>query len=509
MTEETKTKTDGIELGLKNFLEVMRLDSEPEMLKPLTLTEIESNLTDREKIIGEDQLDYFHSLRVAYALTVLLENIEDKMTKSVKDEIMKIIARIDELMNVQIDEIIHNDEFRKMEALWRTMEDLVLNTNMNANIMIDFIDVTKDELFEDFESNSVDIASSSLFKKIYVAEYDQYGGTPYGCMIGAYEFKNTPGDKFWLETMGKIAAASHAPFVSSVSPKFFGCDSIEELSEIKDIQGLLSNHRYNKWDKFRDSEEGAYIGLTLPRFIVRDPYHHETNPCGKLNYTERVDGTGDGDFLWGNGAFLFARNLTRSFEHSGWCQYIRGHKGGGLIEGLPLYEFNSRGEDELKVPVEMVIPDYRELDFANAGFIPLVYCKGTANACFFSCQSIKKPKKFKDPKDCENSQLVTNLSYSFSITRIAHYIKCIIREDIGRGADASTIQEKILAWLNKYVTTVVDPDDLTLRHYPFRAVFVEVLPREGSIGWYDCKVAINPHIQFEGMDAELRLDVRI
>jgi type VI secretion system protein ImpC len=243
--------------------------------------------------------------------------------------------------------------------------------------------------------------------------------------------------------------------------------------------------------------------------MLRLPYNPVTNPAGSLNFEEKVRGDQNEDFLWGSSVFQFAQNMIRSFVQSGWCQYLRGPKGGGLVTGLPVHTFNMRGEDEVKIPVEMAIPDYRELEFANAGFIPLVYRKGTGDACFFSAQSIKKSKKFKDPKDTENAQLVTNMSYTFSVTRIAHYVKCIMRDNIGSSADANYIKTTLTNWIFKYVTTIVNPDDLTLRHYPFKAASVEVNPREGMIGWYDCSIAVLPHIQFEGMDVELRLDARL
>jgi type VI secretion system protein ImpC len=124
-------------------------------------------------------------------------------------------------------------------------------------------------------------------------------------------------------------------------------------------------------------------------------------------------------------------------------------------------------------------------------------------------QSLKKPKKFKDPKDTENSQLVTNLSYTFSITRIAHYVKSMMRDCIGSNADANYIQTTLQEWITQYVTEVVNPDDLTLRYYPFKAASVEVQARAGMIGWYDCKMNILPHIQFEGLDVELKMDTRL
>ncbi|TWI66664.1 type VI secretion system protein ImpC [Desulfobotulus alkaliphilus] len=496
--QEVKTEEQTEALDLKRFLSSMRLSTEVSEPVPMVqdgLATVQENVSDEDRFIS--------------GLAALLMNVDPATGRFDKAIILDLIAKIDKMVNSQLNEIIHHETFKKVESSWRSLNDLILNTNFKANVMIDILDVSKDELFEDFESNAVDITGSALFKKVYVAEYDQYGGKPFGSIVGLYEFSHTPQDEFWLKTMGKVAAASHAPFIGSVSPRFFGCESIEELAGIKDLEGLMSHPKYGSWNKLRDSEEAAYIGLTLPRYIARLPYDPVTNPTGDLIFREEVKGNDNKDYVWGSSAALFAQNMVRSFAQSGWCQHIRGPKGGGLVSGLPVHTFNVRGEDEIKVPVEMVIPDYRELEFANAGFMPLVYRKGTADATFFSAQSLKKAKKFKDPKDSENAQLVTNLSYTFSITRIAHYVKCIMRDNIGSTADASYIKQTLEGWIFKYVTTAVNPDDLTLRYYPFKAAAVEVAPREGMIGWYDCGISILPHIQFEGMDVELRLDARL
>ena len=502
MAEKTKqvekTEEKKQDLDLKLFLSSMRLSTDEREAVPM----IQDNL----QIVKEDVSD---EDRFISGMAALLLNVDKSAGRLDKGSIQELIAGIDKTVNEQINDIIHHANFKKVESSWRSLNDLILNTNFKADIMIDILDVDKEELFDDFEANAVDITGSALFKKVYVSEYDQYGGKPFGGIIGLHEFEHTPHDEFWMKIMGKISAASHAPFIGSVSPKFFGCDSIDELAAIKDLEGLMSHPKYGSWDKLRDSEEAAYLGLTLPRYIARLPYDPETNPCRDIPFQEEVQGDNDKDYLWGSASMLFAQNMVRSFAQSGWCQYLRGPKGGGLVSGLPVHTFNLRGEDEMKIPVEMAMPDYRELEFANCGFMPLVYRKGTADACFFSCQSLKKPKKFKDPKDSENSQLVTNLSYTFSITRIAHYIKSIMRDNIGSSANAEYIQKTLNNWIFQYVTTVVDPDDLTLRYYPFKAASVDVVEREGMIGWYDCKMAILPHIQFEGMDAELMLDARL
>jgi type VI secretion system protein ImpC len=477
----------------------------PVNANPMIGTGLVPITTDEVEIGGEE--------RFMSALAALLQNVEPiqddvGQVRFDKGEVMKAIARIDDLIEAQVNEVLHHEKFQKMESSWRGLEDLISQTNFQADITIDILDVDKEELAEDFEKNSSSIFSSALFDKIYIKEYDQFGGKPYGVMLGLYEFSSSRADITWLERMAKVANAAHCPFIASASYKFFDCDNIEQLESLKNLDGVLNHPRYGKWMELRDKEEAAYIGLTLPRYVVRQPWDPDSNPCDVLNFKE--DAQGDSKkYLWGSAAFLMGRNLVKAFEQSGWCQSIRGPKGGGLVKGLPVDTFTLRGQKMIQAPVEIAIPDYREYEFARNGFIPLVYRKGSSEATFFSTQSIKRAQKFKDAKDSENSQLVTNLAYTFSITRLAHYVKSIMRDNIGSTADAGYVQRQIDAWLTGYVTTVVNPDDLTLRRFPFKATNVMVESRPGEIGWYDCKIAVLPHIQFEGLSAELMLESRL
>lgn len=449
------------------------------------------------------------AVRLISSLATVIWNIDANNSRLDKSKIQDLIAQLNTMINDQVNEIIHNEKFKQLESNWRGLFDLISGTNFRANVMIDMLDVSKKELQEDFENNSVDFTEAALFQKVYISEYDQYGGQPFGSVIGLYEFEHTPADLKWLRVMGKIANASHCPFISSASCRFFGCDSIEELASIKDLEGLMNHPKYSAFNALRDSDEAAYLGLCLPSYMLRLPWHPVTNPCGGFNFTEYTWGDDPKKYLWGNAAVLFAKNLVRSFQTSGWCQYLRGPKGGGLVTGLPVHTFNIRGEEEVTIPVEMAIPDYRELEFSNCGFIPLIHRKKTGDACFFGAQSLKRPKKFKDPKDSENAQMVCNLPYTFSITRIAHYVKSIARDNIGSSADANYIKKILTNWIGGFVTKVTNPDDTTLRRYPFKATAIEVKEREGRIGFFDCSISVLPHLQMEGMDVELRLETRL
>jgi len=491
---ETTTQS----LDLKTFLSSVKLGTEVDKPTPM----LQSNL---EKIVE----DVSPEERFVSGLAAVVYNMKPGDDRFDKQSVQELVSAIDKLVEAQVNEILHAPEFQAMESAWVSIADLVRNTNFRANIDITLLDASKDELYEDLELNSSDIAGSELFKKLYVAEYDQFGGLPYGALVGLYDFANTPKDLVWLRAMGKVASASHAPFVGSMSPKFFGCESYAEVNQLRDIGGMLNTPPYSGWNQLRDTEEAAYLGLVMPRYLVRAPWNDFSNPAENIKFEEKVRGDRLEEYTWGSGAMLLARNLVRSFEQSGWCQYLRGVKGGGFVTGLPSFTFNLRGEDELRSPIEISMPDFRELELANAGLIPVIHKKGTADAVFYSVQSIKKAHKFKDAKDSENSTLVTNLSYTFSISRIAHYVKCIMRDNIGSSANAQYIQGQIEGWISRFVTTLVNPDDLTLRYFPFKAYSIDVSEVPGRVGWYHCNLSILPHIQFEGMDVDLRVDARL
>lgn len=443
-----------------------------------------------------------------------------------KKRLIEFIAALEETISFALSQIIHAEEFKKLESVWRALSWMVDNIDLTKNITIDILDAKKEDIADDFgrhTSNIFNGYNGALHKMVYVQEFDQYGGRPFGAMIGLYDFDSRPDDLDWLRSVANLANAAHAPFIASAKPSFFKPGSAITAEEIVNQPVLkIDGPEFNEYNALRADAAAAYVGLTFPKFILRVPFDPVNNPCRGLAYFREdmnhedatsVIGRNSSSYLWGSSAVLMACNLARSFAETRWCQYIRGHNGGGLVDKLPADQYTLPGQTddqkELQIPVEAVIPDFRELEFSKAGTIPLVYRKYTSDATFFSVSSLKDVPDFEDPKDRENAQMVSNLAYTFSVTRIAHYFKQLMRHQVGNTADESSVHKMLDGWLNGYVTTVTNPDDNTLRRYPFRAAKVEVRRVPGQVGWFDCKAAILPHSQFEGLDIELRLEARL
>ena len=455
--------------------------------------------------------------RFMNTLSALLVNckIEDLTCYSaVLDETAKLIVSIDEKIRSSLDLVSHHPDFQALEAVWRGLHDLSTSVT-DDDVTIDFLDVSKEELRTDVVDNEADLFAGELFHKVYIDEYDRYGGKPFAAMIGLYEFDASEPDIAWLRAMGKVANASHCPFIASAGPTFFyPCKTMEDVANVGDLDAVLRHPWFAKWNELRETDYAAYLGLTLPGYLMRVPWGHSgtLERGNRIGYLETVQSgsTGtDSNFLWGNSAILFAKNMVRSYQSSGWAQHIRGPKGGGLVEGLAVHTYLKNGYEEMQPPLQIAMADYRELQFAQNGFIPLIHKKNEAVATFFSAQSVKKSRSFVEELNTQNAHLVTNLAYTLSITRIAHFVKRMMREYIGSSADGEYVQKVLGEWLGGYVTSITNPDDFTLLYYPFKAVTVQVEPKPGPLGWYKAVISVLPHVQFEGMDVELRLEAAL
>jgi type VI secretion system protein ImpC len=421
----------------------------------------------------------------------------DKVSNALIDE---FIAEIDQKLSAQLDAILHNPQVQKLESTWRSLKYLVDKTDFRENIKIEILNASKNELLEDFE-DAPEIPKSGLYKVIYTAEYGQFGGKPYGNIIANYDFGPGPQDIKLLQYVAAVSAMSHAPFVAAAGPQFFGVDSFNELPNMKDLHSIFEGPQYTKWQSFRESEDARYVALTVPRFLLRLPYGKDTQPVKAFNYEENVSATHN-HYLWGNAAFAFATRLTDSFAKYRWCTNIIGPMGGGTVEDLPLHQFEAMGAIQTKIPTEVLVSERREYELAEEGFISLTMRKGSDNACFFSANSVQKPKYFgisEEGKNAElNYKLGTQLPYMFVANRLAHYLKVIQRENIGSWKERSDLERELNAWIRQYVADQDNPPASVRSRRPLRQAQITVESVEGEPGWYRVGMKVRPHFKYMG-----------
>ncbi|MBR9862001.1 MAG: type VI secretion system contractile sheath large subunit [Rhodobacteraceae bacterium] len=419
-----------------------------------------------------------------------------------------IIAELDKTLTAQVNEILHNEEFQKLESSWRGLHYLVNNTETDEMLKIRVLNVSKKDLgktLKKFKGAAWD--QSPIFKKLYEEEYGQFGGEPYGCLVGDYHFDHSPPDVQLLSEMAKIAAASHAPFITGAEPSLMQMDSWSELANPRDLTKIFSTPEYAAWRSLRESEDSQYLALAMPRFLGRHPYGEKTDPVEEFAFEEDTEGADSGHYSWVNAAYGMATNITRSFKHYGWCTRIRGIESGGAVENLPTHTFPSDdGGVDMKCPTEIAISDRRESELAKNGLMPLIHRKNSDMAAFIGAQSLHKPAEYDDPDATANANLGARLPYLFSTCRFAHYLKCIVRDKVGSFKERGDME----AWLQKWISNYVDmtpeiSSEATKAERPLAAAQVVVEEVEGNPGYYSSKFFLRPHYQLEGLSVSLRL----
>ncbi len=433
--------------------------------------------------------------------------LQGEMTVSRDTEAMinARIAQLDHLISIQLAEVMHHPDFQKLEATWRGLQYLIKNSECTPMLKIRVLNVSKKDLARDLQ-RAPEFDQSAIFKKVYEEEYGVFGGEPFAALLGDYEFSKSFEDLELLDNMSHVAAAAHAPFLTAASANLLSLDSFTNLGQPRDLGKVFDTTEYAKWKGFRQSEDSRYVGMCVPHILMRVPYGKDTRTIEAFNYEEGVDGSDHSKYLWGNAAYALATRLTNAFSRYGWCAAIRGVEGGGLVEGLPTHAFRTDdGDVALKCPTEIAITDRREKELADLGFIPLVHCKGTDYAAFFSVQSAQKARVYDQEAANANARLSTQLPYIFAVSRFAHYLKSMMRDKIGSFMSRSECETFLNKWIQKYVTPSDDAGPTLKAQCPLREARVEVVDVPGKPGAYRAVAFLRPHFQLDELSVSLRL----
>ncbi len=425
------------------------------------------------------------------------------------------VARLDAAITGQLNAILHHPAFQKLEASWRGLRYLAEQAAEVENVKIRVLGVSWKELARDIAS-AIEFDQSQLFRKVYEDEFGSPGGEPFGVLLGDYEVHPRPSaehpidDVATLTGISHVAAAAFAPFIGGVHPAMFGLDDFVSLEQPLNLPRTFQQLDYLKWKAFRDTEDSRFVGLTLPRVLLRLPYEDDGSRVDGFGFSEAVAGPDQRGYLWGNAAYAFVAVLVRAFGESGWPSSIRGVQrdvvGGGVVTGLPVHSFSTdrRGVAQ-KCSTDVAIADVREQELGELGFIPLCHCKDTELSVFYTNQSTQAPKRYDELAATMNARFSAMLQYMLCVARFAHYLKILARDKIGTFVEADECERYLQRWLAKYVSADTEASARVKAEYPLRQASVRVRPHPDKPGSYLCVAHLWPHSEFD----ELSLAIRV
>ena len=455
------------------------------------------------------------------ALLLWLEGSSDSPLQwdkeSISSYLQLTIVKIDSLISDQLDQILHHPTFQQLEASWRNLWWLTLQTELSdkeKKVKLRLLDCDWNTLSRDV-NKAIDFDQSSFFQLIYQNEFDRPGGEPFGVLIGDYEITNgnAPGtiynDIDTLKEISKVAAASFSPFITAVSASLFGTNSFTDLGYQFDLYNQFEQVEYTKWRSFRAMEDARFVGLVLPHVLVRAPYKNDGTRHLDFSYTEKIT-TPETDMLWGNAGYQFVSTLVRAYAESGWFGQIRGIEPGkiskGIVTGLTKNYFSTDVyRKEAKPPIDLIVTSKLEKQFSELGFIPASSVTNTEHLVFYSNASAQQAKHYDSEASTVNARLSSMLQYILCVSRFAHYLKLLARDRVGSYSTAQACEQGLQAWVNNYTTASDSASEQIRSKYPLANAKVKVTENKSKPGHYFSVLQLQPHFQLDQMVSSIKL----
>ncbi len=456
---------------------------------------------------------YFHEQLAAFCQ---LAKIDAPMSKAQFIRLIQLsIADIDQTLNAMVNTILHHPKLQQLEASWRGLWFLVLSGESSENVKIKMLNVTWKQLSRDFD-RAIEFDQSQMFRKVYNNEFGMAGGEPFGVILGDYFIKHRlsqdhpVNDIETLREVSQVAAAAFAPFIASAHPNLFGLEDFSRLGSALNYETIFSQQEYGAWNRFRKTEDARFVGVVLPKVLMRLPYEAHVFRQDGFCFEEEVSAPHNQHHLWGNACYAFGVTLIQSFTNQGWFTNISGRptyaQPGGRVSGLPTPWFHTDQARLIpKYTTDILITDLTEKTLSDIGFISLCHQRSTDDAIFYSNCSIHSPLQYDDELATINAKISAMLQYILCVSRFAHYIKIIGREKLGAFHSAAECEDYLYHWLLDYSTGSSSGTEEQLAKYPLAEAKVDVKETPGKPGVYSCVIHLKPHMQFDQIVSSLKL----
>ncbi len=301
----------------------------------------------------------------------------------------EIMATLDRAIGAQMRALLHVPPFQALESAWRALSFLVRRVETDEQLKLYLLDITKAELAADLVG-AEDLRSTGTYKLLVEQTVGTFGAEPWAVVAGNYTFGPTRPDAELLGRLGKIARAAEAPFLAAGSSLLLGCKSLAETPHPRDWKPPADSEGMQACKALRRLPEAAYVGLALPRFLLRLPYGKDTDPTELFDFEEMSQPPVHEDYLWGNPAFTCTLLLAEAFSRYGWALRPGAY---AEIDGLPLHTYKEDGESRLKPCAEVLLTEDAAEQILEQGPMPLVSLKSRDAVRLIRFQSIADPPR--------------------------------------------------------------------------------------------------------------------
>ncbi|MCL6271443.1 type VI secretion system contractile sheath large subunit [Sansalvadorimonas sp. 2012CJ34-2] len=442
-------------------------------------------------------------------LSQALEIIEDgsNLAEDAGDDWLEfvmqgLIAEIDERISRQLEPVIQDNHFKKLEALWRNLRALAGEGYPAGQVRIRILDMTWSQLSDDLNL-SFTLKDSSLYRRIYQQEFSTSGGHPFGLLLVDHAVTTDldpdtgHDDLYTMQLLGQLGHESLCPVLLPVADHFIGTDDPDVWTDPERVGRIFASDDFTGWRQLRSEKVSQFIGLTMPAIRIREPWANYQN---QFLFDEQSAFAADSSTLWGNSAFALARNVLREFCRISWFGFLRSgtdaRSGGALVD---LYS-----EPVISMRITPALDNF----YSENGFVPLANGYLDNKIGIFSNRSVFQPEGAGAGagvgESSSDAAVISMLQTTLLACRIGHYLKAQIRDKIGSYKSASECERELNAWLQTYTSNVEHAEEHILARYPLKKSMVKVEGDSGT-GRFHCQVSMQPQYQFDFLTSSIVL----
>jgi type VI secretion system protein ImpC len=301
------------------------------------------------------------------------------VTQAASPDQQQMLAAVDSALAAAMRRVLHHPDFQTLEALWRSVDLLIRELETDGNLQVILYDISAEEIAADLCASD-NLEEAGLYKLLVEQPALDLRTTPPSVIVGNYNFEQSPPHAELLGRIAQIAAAAQAPFFAAISNEVF------EKKKPEEIHPLV----LESWSALRSLPHSVYLGLTVPRFMLRWPYGAKTEPISPFNFEEFSPQFGLKGFLWGNSAMLAGLLLGKTFSQQGLGDMKLGSV---AVQGdMPIYYYTDKDGDQIALPcTERLASEAVAAHIIKQGFMPILWMRGRPEVRMGSFNSVNGP----------------------------------------------------------------------------------------------------------------------